>query len=95
MVKNPKARVRKRGYKKKPKNKNEIDSFSGVIKKKKKPLEYKKPMVEFQFTHEGRRYGNNKGRLKIDIHGGVSCLLLLETGWKNVKGILNYIKIKK
>lgn len=80
---------------KKIRNKNEIDSFSGVVKKKKKPLEFKKPMVQFQFTHDGRKYGNSEGRLKIDIHGGVSCLILTNTGWKTVKGILNFIKIKK
>lgn len=80
----------------KVKNKNEIGSFSGVIKRKKKEVEHKKPMVQFQFTFEGQKYSNNQGRLKIDIHGGVSCLVLKENSrWKGVKGILNYIKIKK
>ncbi len=90
----PKKEVNKKGYKKRPKNKNEIDSFSGVIKKKKAPPVQKKPKVTFEFQDEqGITYKTGEGRLKIDKDGGVSFLLSVEDTWKTLKGHIKNIKI--
>jgi len=79
--------------KKRPKNKQEISSFSGVRKKKKIILPENKPKVVFEFiADDGVIY--NFGRLKIDTTGGVSFLINTVTGWKPIKGKLKWIKIK-
>lgn len=85
-----------RKSKKYPKNKNEIDSFSGVKKKRKKIIPYHKPMVEFEFIFEEKKYRNGEGRIKITTEGGIQCLIKTEEGvWTGVKAVVNYIRIKK
>jgi len=88
--------VKKKGYKRKPKNKNEIDSFSGVLKKKKVVHPEKKLKVDFEFvTLDGQHYKGGQGRLKVDLEGGVSFLLKGDISWKSLKGNLLWIRIKK
>lgn len=90
---NVEKEVNKKGYKKKPKNKNELESFSGATKKKTPPVE-KKPKVSFEFVDlEGNHYQTGQGRLKIDQEGGVSFLLKLEDTWKTIKGHIKTIII--
>ena len=88
-------KINKKGYKARPKNKQEMGSFSGVIKKKLIMAE-KKPRVEFEFVSlEGVLYKTGDGRLKIDQTGGVSFLVKGEVYWKTIKGNLKWIKIRK
>jgi hypothetical protein len=78
--------------KKRPKNKQELSSKSGHRPKKELP---RKIVVEFSFTtKEGVVYKQPQGRIKVSQDGGVSCLILTEEGWKPVKAILNFIKMK-
>lgn len=91
----PKKEVNKKGHRRKPKNKNELESFSGVTKKKKVLVVDKKPKVDFIFEDlEGKRYTTADGRIKIDQQGGVSFLLKIEETWKTIKGHLVTIKVK-
>jgi hypothetical protein len=85
------------GYKRKPKVRQELDSFSGVKKKRKKRVPpYQKPMLSFSFTFNEIEYTNGTGRIKITTEGGVQLLIQnVEGVWIGVKGILNFIKIKK
>jgi hypothetical protein len=79
-----------------PKNKNEINSFSGVKKKRKKIIPYHKPTVEFEFTFEEKVYKNGTGRIKITTEGGIQCLIQTNEGvWTGVKGHVNFIRLKK
>lgn len=92
----PKKKVKKRGYKKRPKNKQELSSFSGTTRKKKAAPVEKKPKVNFEFQDmEGNKYNTSQGRLKIDQDGGVSFLMKVEDSWKTLKGHLITIKMNK
>lgn len=79
-------------YKKRPKNKQEIDDFSGS---KRKPIE-PKIKISFQFTdRQGVSYKPPVGRLKIDQNCGVSCLILKDGKWHPIKAHLDFIRKKK
>lgn len=74
------------------KNKSDIGSNSGTGRKKLLP---KKLIVEFEFIYEEKKYRIGSGRIKISEEGGISCLIRDENGkWKNIRGVLTYIKLK-
>ena len=76
--------------KRKPKNKQELPSKSGV---KKKPV-YRDKVV-FEFSSENITYKNGEGRLKIDTKGYFSFLIKTDKGWQPVKGELTKLKLVK
>ena len=76
--------------KKRPKNKQELPSKSGVGKK----IVYRDKVV-FEFKSGEIKYKNGEGRLKIDTKGYFSFLIKTEKGWQPVKGELLKIKLVK
>ena len=72
------------------KNKQELDSFSGV-----KPKIVKRLRIKFEFTlPDGSKIKNGQGRLKIGTEGEVHFLTQTENGWKAQKGCkLLYLRI--
>lgn len=82
------------GYKKRPKNKQELNPFSGVTKKRKKTPPAKKVVVTFGFSVGEKKYGNGTGRIKVSTNGSTQCLIPHEDKWLIVKGVLDFIKMK-
>jgi hypothetical protein len=80
-------------YKKRPKNKQELSPKSGFRPKKELPT---KTLVEFGFTtRDGVKHKNLSGRLKITEEGDIQCLVRDSEGkWRNVKGKLDFIRMK-
>jgi hypothetical protein len=82
-------------YKKRPKNKQELDPKSGKKKRTIIPEAELKLKIDFQFTTpDGRCYCPPDARIKINADGGVGFLIRTETGWKPVKAKLDYLKLK-
>lgn len=80
------------GYKRRPKNKQEISPNSGS--RDKKPPVFK-TKIRFTFTSESITYTNGQGRLKVDTEGFISFLIKDQDKWKNVKGELVSLQVKQ
>lgn len=79
------------GYKKRPKNKQELSPKSGV---KKKPV--MRDRVLFEFESEGNKYRNGgEGRIKLCKDGFLTFVVKNEGKWKNVKGELKKLRLIK
>lgn len=81
-------------YKKRPKNKQEMDSFSGA-KPKRAPTYEEKIKIDFCCVDaEGNEYRPPEARLKTTKEGYISFVVQTETGWKPLKAKLIDLKVK-
>lgn len=77
--------------KKRPKNKQEMSSFSG--KKKRPALKYK-TRIDFSFkTVDETVYKNGQGRIKITEEGDPQYLIKVNHKWQTVKAELLTLKV--
>lgn len=77
--------------KKRPKNKQEMSSFSG--KKKRPALKYK-TRIDFSFKTEDQTvYKNGQGRIKITENGDPQYLIRVNDKWQTIKAELLTLKV--